>query len=196
MNKKMSTASVFEANIIQPLLSTSTVLPLDSRDGDRLAALVSPDEYCYLVISSGDTMEVVKAEVSCNSIVITRSDNPQNFPKYSIVCLRVLYQGVKDLICQTECCIDECCEGVKVAGSNIPKGNVGELYSANVIFSGSSPITIAHSDMPVWLTDVLVYNNYLTLSGTPTTAGTYQLSVCATNCNGVLVTLPITIEVN
>lgn len=192
---KMSTASVFRGNLIAPLLSTDTILPLDDRDGDKLATLVGPDEYCYLVISSGDSQEVVKASVSCSSIVIERSTTPLNFPRYSEVCLRVLYQGVKDLICQTECCIDECCEAVAVAGTNVPDAIVNTPYTASVIFSGSLPINIAHSNVPLWLKDILVYNNHITLSGTPTEQGSFVLSVCATNCNGSLVTVPLTIEV-
>ena len=67
----------------------------------------------------------------------------------------------------------------KITTDSLPDGTVNQLYTATLQATGNN-ITWSSSDKPEWLT----LDSNGTISGTPTTANTYNFTVTATNDSG------------
>ena len=189
--------------LLKPLTVTDTYLPIDpSSAADIISALDTPGSYAYLSISDAGRYEVVKIEESGGQLVITRGAAGTTATGHSPgACVKsaspLMVEVIKDLICNYDCCEDkDCkCETVQFIGESIPEGKVNVPWSGAVIFSGDLPMNIVTSNAPDWM-EVTTYGTTCVLSGTPTGAQTYQMSVAAANCNGTsLATHPVTITV-
>ena len=68
----------------------------------------------------------------------------------------------------------------KITTKRLNDGTVNTKYNQTLVASGDATITWSSSNLPNWLT----LNSDGTISGTPTTAGTYSFTVTASNSGG------------
>lgn len=186
------TPTDFRATLVSKLEKDALLLPLSELDRvDLLDQLGEDGNYTYLVLRADNVRsEVVKVTVNCDELVLERgqdSTTAKTFPRGTCVLFLVTPMIVKHLICNYDCCADEdCpCAEVKSAGLYLPVGNVNSNWTGTVVFSGDLPMAIG-TDLPTWIT-ATIEANHVTLIGTPTTSGTYNIAVSATNCSGAIV---------
>lgn len=188
----------FTATLINKLDKLDVQLSLSQADNARLLAAIGDGNYTYLTIRDSTAAEIVKAEVTCDTILITRAQDgtvATTFPKGSCVRFEMTPAVVKDLICNYDCCDGPCpCTAVTSAGVSFPPATSGQPWTGNAIFSGTLPIELTSTGAPSWVT-VTVGTNYLTFSGTPTGAGTFNIAIAATNCSGEVAVANATLTV-
>ena len=73
----------------------------------------------------------------------------------------------------------------------LPAGTVGSVYSASLSAAGFGPFSYSATGLP---TGLLLKGN--TISGTPTTAGTFVGAITATDAAGATSTAPATVTIN
>jgi hypothetical protein len=197
----------FFATLAAPLMAADTSLALDpASQAELLAALAAtdtdPNPYAFMYAWDGTGSEVLKVSAYGGTLVLARDQdaapappNPRSFPKGACMDGRVTYAGVKDLICNYDCCAGNCpCEAVVAAGMALPGASVGQPWEGMVVFSGALPMALAVEGTPAWMA-VTVGANFVQLAGTPTVAANYSLSVAATNCNGAVASQAVTLNV-
>lgn len=166
-------------------------LPLsESNEALLVAAIPNEGDYCYLTIREPSGAEVVKVTNTCGVFTIDRGEDgtdARTAPRGSCVRWEMTPQQVKDLICNYNCCEDgDCpCEAVGAGGITVPTGIVNQAWNGSAVFTGDAPMQIAVSGMPSWM-KATVYQNSVQLEGTPNFAGTSEITVAATNCDGKL----------
>lgn len=178
----------FYAVLNSVLEINDTYLPLSPMSEAEFKALVPENESMILDISDGFRQEAVVATNNCDTITIERGDNPHKFPRGSDVkfCLTPgMLAVIKNLICTFDCCETPCpCEPVKSAGNAIlPKATSGSPWAGSFVFTGDNPMNLAVYGAPSWAS-VIYGPNFVRLEGTGTGAGTWNISVAATNCSG------------
>lgn len=185
------TPTDFRATLTAKLEQGALLLPISDADRlDLISQLGEDGNYTYLTIRAENIRsEIVKVTVQCGELVLTRGQDGTKdlaFPRGSCVLFTLTPAIVKDLICNYDCCEDEECPCVEVtaAGATLPAGTVGASWSGVFVFTGDVPMAIV-ADVPTWMT-VVQSANYLTLSGTPPIAGTYNVAASATNCSGAI----------
>lgn len=163
-----------------------TYLPLTTADLTKLTAVIANGEQIFLTITDDLNKEYVLATNTNGTITIERGVDSvaTTFPKGSCVFFENSIPVTKWLICNYECCAGDCpVEAVAAAGVVLPKGKVGNAYTGTAIFSGALPMAIGITGLPTWATATQV-NSYVKISGVPTAAGTYTISISACNDNG------------
>lgn len=163
-----------------------TYLPLTKADTAKITALLDDGEQMYLTITDELNKEYVLATNANGTIVLQRGIDSEatTFPKGSCVYFENSVPVTKWLICNYECCSGDCpVEAVAAAGVVLPKGKVGNAYAGTAIFSGALPMAIGITGLPSWATATQV-NSYVKISGVPTAAGTFTISISACNDNG------------
>lgn len=172
------------------------VLVLDKKSHGELVSRLSKDgEYGHLVITDRRCFEVVKVRLDCDSLIVERGvdgTKPSTFPCGALLSGDLVPSDIRYMICN-ESCVDCDCVPVAFAGSITPKLKQGEQWEGSVVFSGDTPMTLGVSGAPNWM-KVVAGDNYLRLSGVPTSTQEVTLSVGATNCGGHLETVVIRIE--
>ena len=177
----------FAATLNARLDKGARQLPLSASDEAKLMAAVGDEEYTYLVLRDPTGAEIVKVENTCNTLLVTRGQDgtdDRNVPRGSCVRFEMVPAIVKDLICNYNCCDGDCpCEAVAAAGITLSPAKVGESWQGSAVFTGDTPMTIAVEGAPSWA-KVEVGANFVNFSGVATGAGTFNISVAATNCDG------------
>jgi len=85
--------------------------------------------YAFPYVHDATRVEVVRVSVCGNVLTLTRSETPRNFPNSACVDGRVTYDGVKDQICNFDCCAGDCpCEEVQPAGTALPAAHAGQAW--------------------------------------------------------------------
>lgn len=189
----------FTATLNARLDKADRQLPLTASDEARLTAAVPDKSYTYLVLRDPTGAEIVKVENSCNTLLVTRSQDgtdPRNFPRGSCVRFETVPAVIKDLICTHSCCDGECpCEPVKAAGITLPAVKAGASWSGSAVFTGDTPMTIAVQGAPSWV-KVRVGANYVSFTGVASGSGSFNISVAATNCDGQVAVQQGVLQVN
>jgi len=101
------TPYTLNAKLVAPLLPTDTTLPLSGADAGSLSTLLGLDGHAWLTIFDPTGSEVVKATAWVGQILVERGQGgstARTFPTGSCVDARVTYAGVKDLLCNYDCC--------------------------------------------------------------------------------------------
>ncbi|MGF6599779.1 hypothetical protein P3T23_004513 [Paraburkholderia sp. GAS448] len=188
----------FTATLAAPLMAEDTTLVLNAAAQTLLVSRLSDagnGNYAFLYVHDGASVEVVKVSAYAGTLALARASTPHSFPKGACVDGRVTYDGVKDLICNFDCCAGDCpCEAVAAAGMVIPASLAGVPWEGMVVFSGAMPMALSVQGAPAWL-GVTLGANFVKLAGTPPFAGHYLLSVGATNCNGAVASQPVMLDV-
>jgi hypothetical protein len=185
----------FASTLAAPLMAADTSISLANGAASQLVSQLGDDGYAFLYVHDATGAEVVKASVYGSALTLTRGETPRNFPKGACVDARVTYDGVKDLICNFECCAGDCpCEEVQAAGTALPVAHAGQAWEGMVVFSGAQPMALAVEGAPAWLA-VTTGVNFVKLAGTPPAAANYVFSVGATNCNGKVASQPVALNV-
>ena len=195
----LKTPVEFTASLSDRLDKGDRSLPLNTTDENRLKAAVPDGDYTYLVIRDPTGAEIVKVENTCGTLLVTRGQDgttARNFPRGSCIRYETTPAIVKDLICNYDCCADqECpCDPVAAAGITLPAVRAGAAFNGSAVFTGDVPMTIAVDGAPSWM-DVSIGANYVTMSGTATGVGTFNISVAATNCDGMVAVQQATLTV-
>lgn len=193
----MITPTGFQTTLTDRLLVGDTDLPLSASDTAALSLLLADGGYVFLTVQDQVGAEIIKVSGACGALSAERGQDGTtalNFPRGSCVAFRVTPAVVKDLVCNTQCCEIDCCTDVTVAGSELPSGVVGVAYSATMVFSGTLPIQIAVSGVPVWMT-AAVGPNYVKFTGTPVVVQTVSIGAAATNCAGAVVSASSTFSI-
>lgn len=179
----------FSASLNARLDKADRTLPLNKADSDRLMAAMEEDDYAYLVIRDPVGAEIVKVTNTCGGLLVDRGQDgtdAMNFPKGSCVRHEMTPAVVKDLICNYNCCEGDCpCDPVESAGITLPAAKVGVAWNGNAVFTGDTPMELSATGVPAWAT-ITLGANYIAFSGTPTGAGSFNISVAGTNCGGAI----------
>ncbi|MFN7973831.1 MAG: Ig domain-containing protein [Acidobacteriota bacterium] len=90
-----------------------------------------------------------------------------------------------------------CCPAITVSPATLPNGTVGVPYSQTVTASGGvAPYTfVVTGALPPGLVATQIAPDQLQISGTPTTAGTFNFDVTATDANGCAGTTSYTVTI-
>jgi hypothetical protein len=183
----------FTAVLVRSLDKESHALPLCEEDRTRLLAQLPPDESALLVLRDDVYTEEIEVENTCGQLVIKArglgSTEARKFPRGSVLCFEVTVSVVQHLICSYDCCAEEPCpaEPVTVAAFYAEDGQTGRPWTGLAVFSGSTPMQLAVSQLPGWMT-AEIGENSIRLTGTPTGLETVQLSVAGTNAAGTVTT--------
>lgn len=185
----------FTGTLAAPLMAADTSISLANGATGQLVAQLADEGYAFLYVHDATGAEVVKVSVYGSALTLARGETPRSFPKGTCVDGRVTYDGVKDLICNFDCCAGDCpCEEVQSAGTALPAAHAGQAWEGMVVFSGALPMALAVEGAPAWLA-VTLGVNFVKLAGTPPAAANYVFSVGATNCNGKVASQPVTLNV-
>lgn len=181
---------LFEAFTTLAMTPTGNTVPLPSTaEADLRALLTTPDSYIYLAIKGCTSYEVVRAYVAAGALVIDRGQagtvGAFHSPGSIVYGMSPLvWQNIKDLICQYDCCEGECvCNPVTVGGIAFPTASLNTAWAGFVVFDGDGPIVASVNGQPSWMT-VELEGHVLKLYGTPNATGTTAFSVSAANCGG------------
>lgn len=161
-------------------------LPLTAGDLAKIKAVVPDGEQIYLVIEDNLYKENVLATNDSGTITIERgvASSARKFPRGSCVSFQVTVPVVQWLICNYECCASDCpVEQVAASGVVSPAATVGKPWAGSAVFSGDLPMKFGIVGLPSWC-EAAWSGNSVTLSGTPNVAGTWTVSVSATNDKG------------
>lgn len=173
-------------NLNAKLEATDIYLPLATADMAALKALVPEGEETYLTLAWDMVKEYVKVKNESDTILLERGIDSKAvaFPKGSCLYFENSIPVTKWLICNYECCAGDCpVDAVAFAGAVLPNGKAGNAWEGSFVFSGDLPIVFGITGMPDWMTATYA-GNYVKLTGTPVAAGTYTLSVAASNDRG------------
>ena len=177
----------FSANLSDALSQTDVYLPLSSKDNAALLSLLGEDgESIYLTIADDMYKEYVLATLTAGTIVLQRGidSTAQKFPKGACVFFENSVPVTKWLICNYECCADDCeVEEITAQGLIMPAAQVGVAWEGTAVFGGGQPMVFGVTGMPSWMSAVYG-GNFVRLSGTPTAAGTYTIAVAGSNDRG------------
>lgn len=181
---------LFEAFTTRAMAPTGNTLPLSAPvEADLKALLAETDSYVYLAIKGCTSYEVVKAYMAAGSLVVDRgqagTSGTSHAPGATVYGMSPLvWQNIKDLICQYDCCEGECvCNPVTVGGIAFPTASLNTAWTGFVVFEGDGPIVASVNGQPSWMT-VELEGHVLKLYGTPNATGTTAFSVSAANCGG------------
>lgn len=161
-------------------------LPLATADMAALTELVPEGEETFLTLAWDMAKEYVKVKNVSGTILLERGIDSKGvaFPKGSCLYFENSIPVTKWLICNYECCTGECpVDPVGSAGVLLPNAKVGDAWEGSFVFSGDLPMQFGVTGMPDWMT-VTYAGNYVKLSGTPAAAGTFSVSVAASNDKG------------
>jgi hypothetical protein len=193
----LKTPVYFTVTLNTRLDKADRLLPLTVNDEASLKAAIPDGDYTYLVVRDHTGAEIVKVENTCDTLLVTRGEDgteARNFPRGSCVRFEMVPAVVKDLICNYDCCEDECpCVAAAPAGISLPGFMVGMPWTGSAVFTGDTPMTIGVTGVPTWAT-VEVGANFVTFTGLPTVTGTHVISVAATNCDGSIAIQTGTLE--
>lgn len=177
----------FSAHLADVLAVDDVYLPLSQTDTARLQAYLPNDgDEAYLVITDGVYRENVLVTLLHGTLVATRGidSDAHKFPKGSCIFFEVSIPVVKWLICNHNCCDGDCpVDAVKAQGVVLPTATVGLPWVGTAVFSGDLPMQIGVTGLPSWVT-ATQRGTTLVLTGTPTGAGTYAISIAAANNGG------------
>ena len=168
------------------LEADSQYLPLTEADMNALKTVVPEGEETILTLAYDLKKEYVKAKNVSGTILLERGldSTPSVFPKGSCLYFENSVPVTKWLICNYECCTGECpVDPVGSAGVLLPDAKVGNAWEGSFVFSGDLPMQFGVTGMPSWMTATYA-GNYVKLSGTPVAAGTFSISVAASNDMG------------
>lgn len=191
--------------VIFPGLTTLTVAPMTSSQAtlpvasDVLAQLIlglGNTGYTWLTLVDDLHTEVVKAALVAGAVVLTRNAAPYAFPTGSCLLWELTDESVKDRVCNPVCeLVPDCPCVVPTEGATaIPNGMRELAWEGAINFLGTSPLTITILACPGWAT-YTIGSNFAKFTGTPGVAGTYSISVKATNaCGTVTVTKSVLIS--
>lgn len=179
----------FVAQLSSPLEKGARYLPLSASDEAGLKAILPEGDYTYLTLTDPVGSEIVKVTNTCDTLLVDRGQDgteDRKFPRGTCVKFSVSPAVVKELICTHDCCEGGCpCEDVTAAGYSFPAATTGVRWEGSVIFTGDTPMQMGVTGMPDWMQSVSGAN-YVVCSGVPTGAGTFTVSVAATNCSGAV----------
>lgn len=185
----MLTTNPFDAQLAKPLYRGEHYLPLRQEALADLMLAIPDGDYTFLTIRDRVNEEIIRVEHVCGTFVINRAQDgtiDSTFPIGSCIMFRVTPAIVKELICTHNCCEGDCpCEPVASAGYTFPSARVGVAWAGTVVFIGDTPMEISVDGLPSWAS-VSVGANYVSISGTPSGAGTFGVAVAATNCSGAV----------
>lgn len=89
------------------LSAAGTVLPLSAANSAALATAIGASGHAWLTLEDPLGSEVVKATVFNSTVMILRgqdSSTARAFPAGTCIDARVTYAGLKDLMCNFDCC--------------------------------------------------------------------------------------------
>lgn len=179
----------FSAYLNGVLNPEDVYLPLTPMDREKLWANLEADgDETILTLTDDLFREYVRVVNHQGTLVLTRGvdSRPQKFPTGSCVYFENSIPVTKWLICNYECCKEDCpVLAPKASGVLLPDGKAGDHWEGSFIFSGDLPMEIAVTNCPAWVEAVQV-NNYLKLSGTAA-AGEFTISAAAANTAGLAV---------
>lgn len=161
--------------------------PLTDRDMSRLLEHVPDGEEIFLTLRDNLYTEYVRAENQCGTIVVHRAQGDsvaRKFPRGTCLFFEPSVPVIEWLICNHNCCEGDCeCEDVALSRIILPTGLAGQPWQGRLVFTGTTPINYSLTDTPDWVT--VEYNERIIhLYGTPPAAGSVNMSVAATNCQG------------
>lgn len=181
----------FQAYLNNPLAADEVYLPLGSSAYADLLALLSSGagNYTFLTIKDDTHLETVKARAEGGYILLERGQGGTTAVKFGYgACVTTvsptIVAVIKDLFCNYSCCDGGTCDctNVYLVDAKLSDGNVGVEWTGIITLGGTVPIEAAVKNAPAWMT-IVQERNVLTLTGTPTEAGSLSLLVEATNCN-------------
>jgi hypothetical protein len=178
----------FSAILIRSLAKDSYDLPLAEGDRARLLAQLPEGESTLLVLRDDIYEEEIEVSNTCGQPLISArglgESEIRKFPRGSSVCFQVTVSVVQHLVCNYDCCDGPPpVSALEAVGVIFPTGHIDEAWMGSAIFAGELPMTLAVEGNPSWM-QVEAGPNYVRFSGTPTGAGTYTLSIAATNQKG------------
>lgn len=173
----------FSSYLNSKLDAGAKYLTLSPDEMARLKTIVPAGEETILTIADDLHREYVRVMNDTGTIVLERGidSGTYSFPKGTCVFFENSVPVTKWLICNYQCCDGDCpVDAVKAQGMVLPVGEVNDAWKGSAIFSGDLPMVISVTGLPAWCT-AEQQGNYLYLSGTPTVAGTYHISVAGCN---------------
>jgi hypothetical protein len=104
----MFVTTPWAAYLSNTMTAIDNCLPLDCNDSASLLLLLANSgDYTYLVVADDMGTEIVKATRVGDIVTITRAldgTTARAFPPATCVSNRPSYAGIKDLICNYDCC--------------------------------------------------------------------------------------------
>ena len=173
-------------NLNSKLEASDIYLPLATADMAALKDLIPEGEETFLTLAWDMVKEYVKVKNVSGTILLERGIDSKAvaFPKGSCLYFENSIPVTKWLICNYECCTGECpVDPVGSAGVLLPDAKVGYAWEGSFVFSGDLPMQFGVTGMPDWMSASYA-GNYVKLSGTPVAAGTFSVSVAASNDKG------------
>ena len=150
-------------NLNTKLEASDIYLPLTASDTAYLTSVVPEGEEIYLTIQWDMYREYVLASNEHGTIVLTRGvdSEARAFPKGSCVFFENSVPVTKWLICNYECCSDDCgYEAVQNAGAVLPAAKVGDTWKGTFIFKGAY---LWYSELQVFQTGARLHILVITL---------------------------------
>ena len=188
MEKKLELLTGFRGYIYSRLDKEDGTLELDRKSQSRLLNLLSEEgSYGHLVVTDDRCYEIIKVSRACDTILVERGldgTDPSNFPCGALVAGELVPSDIRYMICNEDC-VDCGCKPVKYSGSVLPPLEEGKNWEGRVVFEGDTPMSLGVSGAPSWM-KVVTGQNYVRLSGVPSTTDKFSISVAATNCAGKL----------
>lgn len=199
----MSAGDYFSAYLTEKIAANETHLPLCDAARADLVNILGDDGYTFLTIKDDVNIETVKVRNDHGVLLLERRGlegtkavaHPENSCVLSVQ--PTVMAAVKDLICNYDCCADDCpCDPVTTAfySEKPATAKVGAQWAYAVSFNGTPPLQCGVSAVPSGITAKST-GNTIVFSGTPAKAGTYSIAVSATNCAGKVFTEIFTLTV-
>lgn len=175
----------WQGTLLGPLAQDGDAPLLPMPAASQLCAVLGSGGHTYLRLSApGLGCELVKATCAFSTILLERAQDgtaAHAWPQGSCIEWIMSGQAVKDLIVQTEACPTDCVAATIAAGSTMPDGVAGVLYTHRVVISGTPPFALGIPTLPSWMTVVLDAGE-LRFEGTPPAAGVFNVSVPLRSC--------------
>lgn len=173
----------FSSYLSAKLDADATYIPLSPDENARLKSIVPAGESIILTIADDLHREYIEIKNDAGTLIAERGKDSDSytFPKGACIFFENSIPVTKWLICNYQCCDGDCpVDAIKSQGMVLPVGEVNNAWKGSAIFSGDLPMAIAVTGLPSWC-KAEQQGNYLYLSGTPTAAGTYHISVAGSN---------------
>lgn len=103
----MSTVHDLALVLTSVMRPTDTALPVTPADAARVSSALGSTRHAWLTISDPTGSEVVRATAWNGQVLVDRAQDgsiARTFPAGACVDSRVTYAGLKDLLCNYNCC--------------------------------------------------------------------------------------------
>lgn len=175
----------WQATLNGPLAQDGVSPLLPPGPASILCSVLSNGGHTYLVLTApGLGCEIVKATCSFGAILFERGQDgtaPHAWPQGTCIEWALVGAAMKEIIAQSEACPTDCIPATIVAGSQLPDGVQGTLYTHRIVIGGTPPFYMGVAMIPAWMT-VTLDGGEIRLEGTPPAAGAFNVSIPLKSC--------------